>query len=70
MFGYLVVMDQIYLVAYLIILVCLVRVTYTFLMARKAGEAGRNLYVKSDRAVLALLLLLFMCTSFAIVVRA
>ena len=65
--GYLVVMDQIYLVAYFVILVCLFRVAYTFLMTRKSDDGERNRYVKSDRIVMVLLLLLFMCTSFVIV---
>lgn len=65
--GYLVVMDQIYLVAYFVILVCLFRVAYTFLMTRKADDGERNRYGKSDRIVMVLLLLLFMCTSFVIV---
>jgi len=65
--GYLVVMDQIYLVAYFVILVCLFRVAYTFLRARKADDAERSRYGRTDRIVMVLLLLLFMCASSVIV---
>lgn len=65
--GYLVVMDQIYLLAYFVILVCLFRVTYTFVRTRAADHATRSHYVKADRIVMVALLALFMCTSFVIV---
>lgn len=65
--GYLVVMDQIYLLAYFVILVCLFRVAYTFVMTRAADESARIPYVKADRIVMMALLLLFMCASFVIV---
>lgn len=68
--SYLVVMDKLYITAYIIIVICLLRVVYTFLRTRYEAEATPDRYRIADIAVIAGLLAFFVLITTGLLITA
>lgn len=68
--SYLVVMDKIYITAYAVIVICLLRVVFSFLKTKDGNEAIDSRHRVSDMVVMAGLLALFVLTTTGIVLTA
>ena len=68
--DYLVLMDKIYILAYLAIVLALVRVVYSYIKARQLDESAEVAILRVDRALfMGLLLSFFLATTLLVVLR-